>query len=91
MYFGYHCYLARPIEDVPLMRFLKNLEILYSANATPNFGRSANARPYQNEKALLAMFTEEGEQAPGVKTIFYILRMLSLLVSGFLPLFIWFI
>jgi hypothetical protein len=31
------------------------------------------------------MFTDEGEQAPGAKTIFYVLRMLSLLVSGSAP------
>jgi hypothetical protein len=88
MYFAYHCYLAQPIEDAQLISFLTNLEILYIANApraTNNahpYNNTSSQLSYQNEKALLTMFTEEGEQAPGVKTIFYILRMLSLLVSG---------
>lgn len=84
MYFAYHCYLAQPIQDEQLIRFLKNLDILYKANATPTnnpargYSNTSQVR-HQNEKALLSMFTEEGEQAPGAKTIFYVLRMLSLL------------
>jgi len=70
MYFAYHCYLAQPIQPTQLIDFLVSLDILYMANAI------------QNEKALLAKFIEEGEQAPGAKTIFYILRLLSLVVSG---------
>ena len=88
MYFAYHCYLAKPIEDERLILFLENLDILYTDKATPNTSNpctNSNANSsrmrYQNEKPLLAMFTEEGEQAPGAKTIFYVLRMLSLLVS----------
>lgn len=86
MYFAYHCYLAQPIQDGCLIRFLENVDILYTDNSTPisndpraNANTSQNR--YQNEKPLLAMFTDEGEQAPGAKTIFYVLRMLSLLVS----------
>ena len=66
MYFAYHCYLAQPIEDPGLTKFLKDLPILYDS---------------ENQKGLLSMFTESGEQPPGAKTIFYILRMLSMLVS----------
>jgi len=90
MYFAYHCYLAQPIKDERLIRFLESVDILYTDSSTPipNDPR-ANANTgqirYQNEKPLLAMFTDEGEQAPGAKTIFYVLRMLSLLVSIFLP------
>ena len=82
MYFAYHCYLAQPIQDDRLIRFLENLDILYTDGSTPNSRGNVSQTRYQNEKALLAMFTDEGEQAPGAKTIFYILRMLSLLVSS---------
>src|SRR5258708_6794815 len=86
MYFAYHCYLAQPIQDERLIRFLQDVDILYTDSSTPiSNDPRANANTsqirYQNEKPLLAMFTDEGEQAPGAKTIFYVLRMLSLLVS----------
>jgi hypothetical protein len=82
MYFAYHCYLAQPIQDERLIRFLHNLDILYTDSSTANARNNPHAGQirYQNEKALLAMFIDEGEQAPGAKTIFYLLRMLSLLV-----------
>ena len=66
MYFAYHSYLAQPIEDPELTKFLKDLPILYDSG---------------DQKGLLSMFTESGEQPPGAKTIFYVLRMLSMLVS----------
>lgn len=83
MYFAYHCYLAQPIQEESLIRFVENLDILYTDHNSTLIKRPANAstNTSQIERPLLAVFINEGEQAAGAKTIFYILRMLSLLVS----------
>ena len=82
MYFAYHCYLAQPIQDERLLGFLENLNILYSdRNSIPSMNANTNTCRYQNERPLLAVFMDEGKQESGAKSIFYILRMLSLLVS----------
>jgi len=85
MYFAYHCHLAQPIQDESLIRFVENLDILYTDHSSTPIKRpgpaNASTNTSQTERPLLAVFINEGEQAAGAKTIFYILRMLSLLVS----------
>ena len=67
MYFAFHCILAQPLYNEGPKKFLQSFGILYDRDR----GRT---------KGLLNLFASRGEQVPGPKTIFYVLRLMAQLV-----------